>query len=88
MESHVVDGVEVSERDIERVIKAIKGGKAVANVFPRLMALNTITSGTGPTVKIKIEKKTGAPVRFIASDDPAEAGAWSLWRSNGDADAD
>jgi hypothetical protein len=75
MESHGVDDVAISERDIERVVKAIKGGKTVAEVFPRLMALNAITSGVGPTVKIKIEKKTGAPVRLIASDDPAEAGA-------------
>ncbi|MBY6266609.1 hypothetical protein EI613_32720 (plasmid) [Azospirillum sp. 412522] len=75
MESHVADHVEVSERDIERVVKAIKGGKAVADVFPRLMALRATATGVGPTVKIKIEKKVGAPVRIIASDDPEEAGA-------------
>ncbi|CAO3358030.1 hypothetical protein [Azospirillum melinis] len=75
MESHVADHVKVSERDIERVVKAIKGGKAVADVFPRLMALRATATGVGPTVKIKIEKKVGAPVRIIASDDPEEAGA-------------
>lgn len=75
MESHVADHVEVSERDIERVVKAIKGGKAVADVFPRLMALRATATGVGPTVKIKIEKQVGAPVRIIVSDDPEEPGA-------------
>jgi hypothetical protein len=75
MESHIADDVEISERDVDRVVKAIKGGKAVVDVFPRLMALQAQTSGTGPTFGIRIDKKAGLPVRLIAGDDPEESGA-------------
>ena len=77
MESHVVDGVDVSEADIDRVEKAIRGGKLRPAVFPRLASLDTQISGTGATVSVRFTKKLGegAPVRFIAADDPTEAAA-------------
>ena len=77
MESHVVDGVDISEADIDRVEKAIRGGKLRAAVFPRLASLDTQISGNGVTVSVRFTKKTdeGAPVRFIEADDPTEAAA-------------
>lgn len=75
MESHVADDVQVSEKDIERVLKAIRGGKEVADVFPRLVALQAVTTGVGPNINVTISKKAGAPVKLVAGDDPAEAGA-------------
>ena len=77
MESHVAPGVDISEADIDRVEKAIRGGKLRGNVFPRLGGLDTQISGEGATVSVRFTKKTeeGTPVRLIAADDPTEAAA-------------
>lgn len=77
MESHVAEGVEISEADIDRVEKAIRAGKPRDEVFPRLATLDTQVSGGGATVAVRFTKKEGegAPVRFIAADDPTEAAA-------------
>jgi hypothetical protein len=45
-------------------------------VFPRLGSLDTQISGTGATVSVLAKKAgEGAPVRYIAADDPTEAAA-------------
>ena len=75
MESHVAEGVDVSEADIDRVEKAIRSGKPRAEVFPRLGGLGTQIAGEGATITVRFTKGNGAPVRFIAADDPADAAA-------------
>jgi len=77
MESHVAEGVEISEADIDRIEKAIRAGKPRSEVFPRLGTLDTQISGSGATVTVRFTKKEGegAPVRYIAADDPTEAAA-------------
>lgn len=76
MESHVVDDVAVTERDIDRIEKAIKKGESLGRVFPRLLTVQTSsTSGHGYEVKVRFSKKEGAPVQFISGDDPTEAAA-------------
>jgi hypothetical protein len=77
MESHVAEGVDISEADIDRVEKAIRGGKLRSDVFPRLGTLETQISGNGASISVRFTKKAGegAPVRFIAADDPTEAAA-------------
>jgi hypothetical protein len=77
MESHVVEGVDISEADINRVEKAIRDGKPRGDVSPRLRSLDTQISGVGATVSVRFTKKAGegAPVRFITADDPIEAAA-------------
>ncbi len=77
MESHVAEGVEISEADIDRVEKAIRADKPRNEVFPRLEPLDTRISGAGATVTVHFTRKQGegAPVRLIAADDPAEAAA-------------
>lgn len=76
MESHVVDDVAVTERDIDRVERAIRRGEELAKVFPRLLTVQTsATTGHGFDVKVHFTKKEGAPVRFISGDDPTEAAA-------------
>ena len=77
MESHVAEGVDISEADIDRVEKAIRNGQARSVVFPRLGGLETQVSGSGATITVRFTKKEGegAPVRFIAADDPTEAAA-------------
>lgn len=76
MEAHVSDDVSVSERDIDRIEKAIRAKTPVEQVFPRLMTLATSVAGEGPTVKVRIVKNTDAPaIRYVSGDDPAAAAA-------------
>lgn len=57
MESHIVEEVEVSEKDIDRIERAIKAGKNFEEVFPRLTALGTHIEGEGIEVKVHFTKK-------------------------------
>ena len=75
MEAHIVDEVDVSEKDIDRIEKAIRAKKIFPDVFPRLTALGTTTEGEGIDVKVHFTKKQGAPVKFVPADDPGDAAA-------------
>ena len=75
MEAIVQDGVEISEKDINRIEKAVKDGKTFEEVFPRLNTIGTETEGEGPSITVHFTKKQGAPVQFVAGDDPAGAAA-------------
>lgn len=77
MESHVAEDAQISEADINRIERAIRIGKPRADVFPRLGELDTQLSGEGAAITVRWTKKVGegAPVRFIAADDPTEAAA-------------
>lgn len=75
MEAIVQDGVEISEKDINRIEKAVREGKQLNDVFPRLNTIGTTTTGEGATFTVHFSKKQGAPVKFVAGDDPEGAAA-------------
>lgn len=75
IEAHAAEGVMISKRDVDRVEKAIKDGKPRSAVFPRLDDVASEVTGEGVEVKVRFVKKGGLPVRYIASDDPADAAA-------------
>lgn len=75
MEAIAVEEVDISERDIDRIEKAVKGGKEFVEVFPRLATVGTTTEGDGINMMVHFTKKQGAPVRYIGGDDPADAAA-------------
>jgi hypothetical protein len=75
MESHLVEEVDVSEKDIDRIETAIRNDAAFDKVFPRLTSLGTTTEGAGIEVKVHFTKKQGAPVHFVPADDVGEAAA-------------
>lgn len=75
MEAIAVEEVDISERDIDRIEKAIKSGKEFVDVFPRLASVGTTTEGEGINITVHFTKKQGAPVRYIGGDDPAHAAA-------------
>ncbi|AAO53569.1 hypothetical protein ALQ37_03146 [Pseudomonas syringae pv. aptata] len=75
MESIAVEEVEVSERDIDRIEKAVRAGQGIKEVFPRLSTVGTRTDGEGVNLLVHFTKKEGAPIRYIGGDDPAEAAA-------------
>ncbi|MCV9936119.1 hypothetical protein OIU35_07060 [Boseaceae bacterium BT-24-1] len=75
MEALVTDEVEVSEKDIDRIEKAIRVGEEPAVVFPRLISVGTASEGDGVTLKVQLVKKEGAPIMYVGGDDPAAAAA-------------
>jgi len=76
MEAIVAENAEISEKDVDRVEKAIKADAPLLDVFPRLRTIGMSVDGAGTTFTVKFSKKEGAPVRFVAGDDPdAEAAA-------------
>ncbi|UXN58102.1 hypothetical protein [Phyllobacterium zundukense] len=55
-------------RDVPTSRRFEKGGKAFKDVFPRLNTIiNTTTAGT---FTVHFSKRQGAPVKFVAGDDP------------------
>ena len=75
MEAIVADEVEISERDIDRLEKAIRGEAEFLAVFPRLATVGTDTNNDGINLVVHFSKKQGAPVRYVGGDDPADAAA-------------
>ncbi|MHB8153284.1 MAG: hypothetical protein ACYDG3_09505, partial [Bacillati bacterium] len=75
VEAHAADEVEVLEKDVNRIEKAVKAGKGIAEVFPRLTSLSSTTMGEGVQIEVTIVKKGGAPIRYVAGDDPTEFAA-------------
>jgi hypothetical protein len=75
LESHVSEDVVVNERDVNRVMRGVREGKGLFQVFPRLGTLGTEISSEGPSLTVHFTKRQGAPVHFISADDPREAAA-------------
>jgi hypothetical protein len=75
MEAIVTDEVEISERDIDRIEKAMRGGTEFTAVFPRLATVGTTTEGEGVNLVVHFTKKQGAPVHYVGGDDPTAAAA-------------
>lgn len=75
MEAIVTEEVEISERDIDRIEKASRGGAELAAVFPRLATVGTTAEGEGVNLVVHFTKKQGAPVHYVGGDDPAAAAA-------------
>jgi hypothetical protein len=75
MEAHVAEDVLVTEKDVNRVERAIKSGKKLREVFPRLESVGTVVEGVGVELTVRFSKREGIPVRFVHADDPREAAA-------------
>jgi hypothetical protein len=75
LEGHVVEGVEVSETDVDRVERAIRDGNDRGAVFPRLTGLSSRSSGVNVTIKVQTSRREGMPVQLIDADDPRDAAA-------------
>lgn len=75
MEGHVSDEARVSERDVDRVEKAVRDGRSLDEVFPRLHDVTATFEGEGLTVKVHFTKREGAPVHFVPADDPRDSAA-------------
>ncbi len=75
LEGHVSEEAQVSKRDVNRVERGIREGKDIASVFPRLGQVGTQFSQDGPTLKVHFTRGDGAPIEYVAADDPRQAAA-------------
>lgn len=75
MEAIVTDEIEISERDIDRIEKAMRGEADFGAVFPRLATVGTSIAGEGVNLTVHFTKKQGAPVHYVGGDDPTAAAA-------------
>jgi hypothetical protein len=69
MEAHAEPETKVSDKDVTRVEKGIRQGKARAVVFPRLSNVGAAISGSGSEVQVRFVKKGGLPVTYVTDSD-------------------
>lgn len=75
LEALVKEGVQISEKDVDRIEKAVRDGLDFSAVFPRLLTIDTRSSGEGIDLKVVLSKKDGAPMRYVGGDDVADVAA-------------
>jgi hypothetical protein len=75
LEGHASADIEVREKDVDRVEKAIRQGKSVQQVFPRLATVAATFDGEGPTIRVQFVKRGGSPVTYVTAGDPRDAAA-------------
>jgi hypothetical protein len=75
MEAHVREDGLLSEKDVDRVERAIRAGGERAQVFPRLSEIGTSVAGEGVQVQVRFVKNGGAPVQLVAGGEDVAAGA-------------
>lgn len=63
------DAVEISESDVNRVVRGIRESKTRGQVFPKLAGITSTTTGGGLTVEVRFVKKDGLPVTFTNEPD-------------------
>lgn len=62
------DAVEISESDVNRVLRGVREGKGREQVFPKLTGITSSATGGGLAVEVRFVKKDGLPVTY--TDDP------------------
>lgn len=63
------DAVEISESDVNRVVKGVREGKTREQVFPKLTGVTSMTTGGGLTLEVRFSKGSGLPVTFTNDPD-------------------
>jgi hypothetical protein len=76
LESHVREELTpVSRKDVDRVERAVRANGTREQIFPALTELGSEVSGEGVEITVHFTKRSGAPFRFVRSDEDVEAGA-------------
>lgn len=71
MEAHTDPDTKVSQKDVARVERAIREGKARSQVFPKLASVGTHIAGGGLQVEVRFVKQGGVPVRVVRDGETA-----------------
>lgn len=58
------DAVEISESDVNRVVKGVRDQKTREQVFPKLTGISSSTVGEGLSVQVRFVKRDGLPVTY------------------------
>ena len=77
MEAHVAEDVLVTEKDVNRVERAIKSGKELSEVFPRLESVGTVVEGAGVELTVRFSKRRGDSGALRARRRPERGGGRS-----------
>ena len=75
LEAHNEGDTKVSDTDVSRVEKGIRGGKDRDQVFPRLKNVGATISGDGPEVQVRMVKRGGLPVTYVPDGSGADVAA-------------
>lgn len=67
-------GIQGVTKDVDRVQTGIRAKQPIAEVFPKLVMLQTEAGGVGTELVVRMSKKEGAPVRYV-SDEAVPAAA-------------
>jgi hypothetical protein len=62
-----------TDSDLDRILKDIRKGKPWQKLFPGIASINFATEGTGLTVKLRITKSEGMPVKLVKEGEEATA---------------
>lgn len=70
-----VQGLTVQPSDLilRKTLQKIKSAKNWADVFPGVSVLNTTSSGSGPSLDLRITKKEGIPVHLVPEGTPGSS---------------
>lgn len=75
MEAHADKDTLVTEKDVDRVYKAVREGKTRGQVFPKLASIGANVAGEGVELQVRFVKHDGLPVRFVPEGTSDEAAA-------------
>ena len=62
-----------TDEELDAHLRDLKSGRDWRDLFPGVASLELSTSGSGLTFSLRISKKEGMPIHFVAPDSPAAA---------------
>lgn len=63
------DAIEISDADVNRIVRGVREGKSREQIFPKLSGLSASMHGEGLALEVRFVKKDGLPVTFTSDPD-------------------
>ncbi len=67
------DRLQPTDGELCKLGEEIRKGRAWADVFPGVAAINLTATGTGPSLELRISKKEGTPIQLVPEGTPGAA---------------
>lgn len=64
------DRLQPTDRELHKLGEEIRKGRAWADVFPGVAAINLTSTGTGPSLELRISNKEGTPIQLVPEGTP------------------
>lgn len=71
LHSHADPDYDFGEKEVEQVAREIKAGKGRSEILPALTGINSVVTGEGLNLNVRISKSQGLEVRYVS--DPQQA---------------